>query len=270
MKTILLYVHDDAGAEARLQAALDLARSQSGHIACLQVTPLDLYVANDIFGGVFVMPDLIDKVNEQAAKLRSDTEARLTREGVSWSYEHCDGPPAAVIVSRASLADVVVLSRSARLPKGNEPDPLAGEVALHVSTPVLAVPPDAKSFDPCGTAVVAWNGSVEAANALKAALPMLRQADTIKMVTIREDDDPTFPATDGCEYLARHGLKAELHEVPRHDRSVGDRLLQSIADLGADYVVLGAFGHSRAREFVLGGVTRRMLTESPVPLVLAH
>ena len=270
MKTILLYVHDDAGAEARLQAALALARAHSGHIACLQVTPLDVYVATDIFGGAFVMPSLIDKVNEHARKLRADTEARLVGEGVSWSFEHCDGPPAPVIVSRASLADVVVLSRGIRMPKGNEPEPLAGEVALHVSTPVLAVPPGDKGFDACGTAVVAWNGSVEAANALKAALPMLRQANAIKLVTIREDDELTFPATDGCEYLARHGLKAELHEIARHDRSVGDRLLATVADLGADYLVMGAFGHSRARELILGGVSRWMLIESPVPLVLAH
>lgn len=270
MKTILLYVHDDAGAEARLQAALDLARSQSGHVSCLQVTPLTAYVATDMFGGMFVMPDLIEAVNEHGTKLRADTEARLAREGVSWSYEHCDGPPAPMIVARASLADVVVLSRCVSLPKDNGPEPLAGEVAVNVSTPVLAVPPDARGFDPCGTAVVAWNGSVEAANALKAALPMLKQADAIKMVTVREDNDLAFPATDGCEYLARHGLKAELHEVARHDRSIGDRLLEAVADLGADYLVLGAFGHSRAREFILGGVTRRMLIESPVPLVLAH
>jgi nucleotide-binding universal stress UspA family protein len=271
MKTILLYVHDDAGGEARLQAALDLARAHDGHVTCLQATPLAAYVAGDFFGGAYVMPDLLDAVNEHERKLRAGIEARLSRENVSWSYEHADGQPAATIVARAGLADVVVLSRCVRLPKPNQPEPLAGDVAVHASTPVLAVPPDAKGFDACGAAVVAWNGGVEAANALKAAMPMLRQATAINVVTVgEEDEDGAFPATDACEYLARYGLKPELHEVVRHGRPVGDRLLDTLDAIGGDYLVMGAYGHSRAREFVLGGVTRRMLADCPVPLLLAH
>ena len=270
MKTILLYVHDDAGAEARLQAALDLARAHDGHIACLQVTPLTAYVASDFVAGAYVVLDLLEAVNEQTRKVRADLEARLAREGVSWNFEHADGQPASTIVARASLADLVVLSRSVRTPRSNEPEPLAGDVAVHARTPVLAVPPGVKGLDACGSAVVAWNGSVEAANALKAALPMLRQAAAINVVTVGEEDDGAFPATDACEYLARHGPKSELHEVVRHGRPIGDCLLDTLGAIGGDYLVMGAYGHSRAREFVLGGVTRRMLADCPVPLLLTH
>lgn len=270
MKNILLYVHDDEGAEARLQVALDLARAHNAHLSCLYATPLTAYVASDIFGGVFVLPDLMDAVNKQESRVRAELEARLSRENVSWSYEQLDGEPAAAIVARSSLADAVVLSRCTRLPKRNEPEPLAGDVAVHTSAPVLAVPPDAKRFDACGAAVVAWNGSIEAANALKAAMPMLRQAASITLVAIDEDEQATLPASEACAYLSRHGLKPQLHEIVGKGGSVGDQLLDALSEMDAAYLVMGAFGHSRAREFLLGGVTRQMLTECPVPILLTH
>lgn len=270
MKTILLHIHDDDAAEARLQAALDLARAHSGHLACLQVTPLIAYTSSDVFGGVYLMPDLLEAVQKQESRLREATEARLARENVSWSYEHDDGDPAATLVARSALADVVVLSRCLRQPKPGEPEPLAGDVAVHSSTPVLAVPPATNGFDVCGKAFVAWNGSIEAATALKAALPMLRQASEINLVRVSEDREGMLPATDACEYLSRHGLKVELREVARNGQAVGETLMGALAMVGGDYVVMGAYGHSRAREFLLGGVTRHMLAHCPVPLLLAH
>lgn len=270
MKTILLHIHDDTAGEARLQAALDLARAHYGHLICVQVTPMTAYVATTEFGGVFVLNDVVDAVRKMEDRLRAETEARLARENISWSYEHYDGEPAATLVARAGLADVVVLSRCLRQPDIGAPEPLAGDVAVHASTPVLAVPPDSNGFDARGRALVAWNGSTEAANALKGALPMLRQASAINIVTLTQDRDRFFPAIDACEYLSRHGLKSELHEVARDGRATGEALIQALAGIGGDYVVMGAYGHSRAREFLLGGVTRHMLAHCPVPMLLAH
>ena len=270
MKTILLHIHDDNASEARMQTALDLARAHNGHLMCVQVTPMTAYVATTDFGGVFVLNDVVDAVGKMEQKLRADTEAQLARENVPWSYEHYDGDLAATLVARSSLADVVILTRCVRAPLPGEPEPLAGDVAVHASTPVLAVPPDLNGFDACGAAFIAWNGSAEAANALKAALPMLQQAAAINIASVTDDAKDIFPATDACEYLSRHGLKAELHEVPRNGNTTGERLLQALREIGGDYVVMGAYGHSRAREFLLGGVTRHMLRACPVPVLLAH
>lgn len=269
MKTILLPIHDDDGANSRMQAALDIARAHGAHLNCLQTTPLTAYVASDSFGGVFVLPDLMEAVSKQEAKLRAETEARLSREDVPWNYEHCDGDPAATIVDRSSLADLVVLSPAVREPRPGDPLPLAGDVAIHARTPVLVVPGSASGFDVGAKAMVAWNGSAEAANALKAALPMLRLAGSVVIVTVEEPDEGFLPPVDACEYLSRHGVKAELLAVgPRG--TIGDALLAARDRVGAGYVVMGAYGHSRMREYVLGGVTRQMLRECPVPLLLAH
>ncbi len=270
MKTILLPIHDDDGAEARFQVALDLARAHGAHLNCLQVTPLTAYVASDSFGGVFVMPDLIEAVSAQETKLRTATEARLAREDVSWSYEHGDGDPAATIVDRSSLADLVILSPALREPRPTDPLPLAGDVAIHARTPVCVVPASARGLDVAGKAFVAWNGSPEAAAALKAALPMLRLAASVVIATVAEPSEDMLPPLDACEYLSRHGIKAELTTLERDRGSIADVLLAARDRLGASYVVMGAYGHSRMREFILGGVTREMLRGSPTPLFLAH
>jgi nucleotide-binding universal stress UspA family protein len=222
-----------------------------------------------MFGGVYVLTDVLGAVRLSEEKLRVETEARLARENVPWSYLHCDGDPATTIVARSRLADVVVLSRALGEPRLGEPMPLAGDVALHARTPVLAVPPGASGFTATDTAFVAWNGSAESAYALKSAMPLLRQASRIHIVTVANGGSTAFPTTDACEYLSRHGLKAELHEV-RRDGPVTDALLEAREAIGGDYMVMGAYGHSRAREYILGGVTRRMLQQCPVPLLLAH
>lgn len=269
MKTILLPIHADDAFESRMQVALDLARTFDGHLNCLQITPLTAYVATDSFGGVYVLNDVIDAVQKHEDELRERTEARLARENVPWSYEHLDGDPATTIVARSRLADIVVVSRALREPKPGEPQPLAADVAIHARTPVLAVPAGMKGFIPSGTALVAWNGSPEAAYALKCSLPLLKLASEIHVVTIAEAFGDLIPAREAGEYLSRHGLKAEIHDVDR-DESVGETLLAALEEIGGDYVIMGAYGHSRARELVFGGVTRRMLKDCPVPLVLAH
>lgn len=269
MKTILLHVHGDEAAEARLQVALDLTRAHEGHLACVQITPLTSYVGTDMFGGVYVLTDVLDAVRKNEEKVRAETEARLSRENVPWTYEHLDGDPATMIVARSRLADAVVLSRSLGEFRIGDPMPLAGDVALHARTPVIAVPPDARGFTKTDRAFVAWNGSAESAYALKCAMPLLRQASEIHVVTVANGDNSAFAAADAGEYLSRHGLKAELHEVDR-GATVADRLLEALNQIGGDYMVMGAYGHSRAREFILGGVTRTMLQHCPVPLLLAH
>jgi nucleotide-binding universal stress UspA family protein len=117
--------------------------------------------------------------------------------------------------------------------------------------------------------MIAWNGSPKAANALRLALPLLRKASAIHIVTIVEEKEG-FPATGASLYLSRHGLASQLHEWPADGRSVAAALQDAAATLGAAYIVIGAYGHSRFSEAVYGGVTRDFLRQSRVPLLLAH
>jgi nucleotide-binding universal stress UspA family protein len=271
MKSVLLHVQDDDGLEARLQAALSLVRASGGHLSCLHVTPINAYVAFDGFGGVFVMNDIMKALEEQEAAMRSKIEGHLAREDVAWSYEQTSADPMHSLVSHAALADLIVLGRSRHSKTAAYPAmAMFGDILKASRTPILVYPEERKSFDPVGPAVVGWNGSFEAANALRAALPLLKQASVVHIVAIDEDKNLDFPSLDASEYLSRHSVTTELHSESKGSRTVAEKLAATAETLNASYLVMGGYGHSRAREYWFGGVTRSLLTQCPIPLILSR
>jgi nucleotide-binding universal stress UspA family protein len=271
MKTILLHVHEDAGQESRFQAAFDLARATGAHISCIQVTPFQDYVASDMFGGAYVLPAEIEIIREQEEKERTAVEARMGREGLPWDWRHIDGDVVRSLLSASRLADVIIVSLpEAGGRKEDGPLPIVAELAVNSRCPVLAVPQDLKAFSPGGRALVAWDGSPEASAAVRAATPLLQGASQVHIVTVEEEGKRSFPAIDASAYLSRHGIASELHEWPKKQRSVEEALADAANELAVDWIVMGAFGHSRLRETIFGGVTRFLLTAARVPLLLAH
>lgn len=269
MKAVLLYANEDSGLESRLQAALDVARAFGAHITCAQVTPFDAFIMGDPFGGVYALPTVLEAVRKVETEHRTRLESRLRAEDVSWDWLRYDGSPAQVVADRSRLSDMIVLSLPETSGSYDGPLSMVGDVALHARAPVLAIPQKSRGFDCLGIALVAWNGGLEAAHALRLTLPMLGKASAVKIVTVT-DDKTEFPATDASQYLARHGIQSELHEWPSGDRSISEALLDAARTVGGAYVVMGAYGRSRLRESVLGGTTRDMLRDGGVPLLLAH
>ena len=268
MKTILLHANGGPGLESRLQVALDAVRLFEGHLVCVQSTPFDAFIVGDPFGGIYTFPAVLDGLRKAEEAHRASLEGRLRKEGVSWDWLRYDGDSAQVIVDRARLCDLIVVSLGESADAQGHAT-LAAEVALHARSSVLAVPQDCRSLDCCGPAVIAWDGSLESAHALRLAMPMLRKAGRVLIVTV-DDDAEAFPATDASLYLARQGLDTELHQWARSGRSTAETLTEAAAVLGADYLVMGAYGHSRLRETILGGTTRDMLRSAKLPLLIAH
>lgn len=270
MKTVLLHIHNDAGQESRLQAALDLARAFSAHIHCVQATPFEYIVIGDPMGGAHVPPQLVAEVRAGELAEQARIEDRLKVEGLPFDWRQIDGDIGDVLVSEASLADVIVMSqppvsRDDRRPVYQK----IGEVAVAARPPVLAMPVRASAFDPAGSAIIAWNGSFEAANALHFALPLLCRASRVRLVEVCRDTS-RFPSTRAAEYLSRHGVHAEIQQVEADPDGTAATLARIAREAGAAYLVMGAYGHSRLREMVFGGVTRDLVAHSEVPLVLAH
>lgn len=269
MKTVLLYASEDNGMESRLQVALDVSRAFEGHLDCVQVTPFDAIIMGDPFGGVYALPNVVAAVQDAEDDHKARIEQRLQGEGASWEWFRYTGQPSIVVEERSHLADLVVLSLPGEDDGYSGPNSIAADVALCARAPVLAVGRETRSVNCFGPAIIAWNGSPEAANALRLTLPMLRKASAIHIVVVAEEKEG-FPPTDASVYLSRHGLTSELHEWPAQGRSVADALRDAAATLGAAYIVMGAYGHSRFSEAVYGGVTRDFLRHSAVPLLLAH
>lgn len=277
--TILLHVLDDEFHDERIEAALSVARACSAHISCVHVTPIEAYVAFDTFGGVFVMDDVIAKLDERDVELRQGVERRLTSEGVSWDYEQVTGDVASAVLRRAALADLVITAREP--PHRDFVAPTIGFLGdlLHRSRTPLLIPAFPQAvFDPAGTAIVAWDGSFEAANAVRASIGLLRTASDVRLLHIPEqkvvESRHAFPATKVLEYLSRQGVHAQLRiESAPSDAGpdvISKLLVAHAASMGAAYMVMGAYSHSRVGEFLFGGVTRMLLKECSVPLVVAH
>lgn len=269
MKTILVHIEGDDGQAARLNVAFDLARVCNGHLVCLSVMPYAAYALGDPAMGAFPVTTLIDAVEARRKEERVALEARLAQEGVSWEWRNADGDSADRLADHARLADVVVMSagpfpRSQAMQLG-----ITGDVAVRAPAPVLAVPQHARGLDVNGPALLAWDGSQEAAAVLHAGLPMLRLASAVTLLTVEEKDSP-FTVRAAAAFLSRHGVHAEVVERAAGGASIEQVIRSEAAATRATWLGLGAYGHSRMREMIFGGVTRGLLSNAPVPLLLAH
>ncbi|NBW74493.1 MAG: universal stress protein [Sphingomonadaceae bacterium] len=261
MRSILVQGGRDAGMGVRLDTAMDLARIHGGHLTVLIDTPIDQYVTVDPYGGAILAREALEAALKQDDALAAAFGQRLARDDVPYDVAQSELPQIDALVRCGDLADLVVVSRSSGL---------AGDLALTGSSPVLALPDDTALKLPLGTVCIAWDGGSEAARALKAAVPLLTNARDVRVLTVASDKANGFPSTEALRYLARHGVKAELAEL-NCGNSVEETIANEVARVGAGLLVMGAYGHSRLREFLFGGVTRFFLDElTAPPLLIAH
>lgn len=270
IKSILFVVHDDEGLEKRLQAALSLARACSAHVQLLQVIPLEAYSVVDTYGGTLVNGEIVGALEQQAAKVRGRLEDHLRKEDVSWSYEVTTFATLPLLLNNAALADLMVIGREPRWHEFGRTGPgLLGALVCSTRTPLCIPGDECETIDPFGNALVAWNGSIEAANAVRSTIGLLRMASQVRVMRFVEDREPAFTDTSVLEYLSRHGVHAEIEaHAPKTDTA--SDLIQRADRLGAEYIVMGGYSHSRAGEFLFGGVTRELLGACPISLLMAH
>jgi nucleotide-binding universal stress UspA family protein len=266
MKSVLLHVYDDDGLDDRLSVALDIARAHDGHLSCLHVTPFNAYVSFEPLGAAYVNSALIEELRAREAALHERVKARLVREDVPWDWSSAERDVAQAIVDAAALSDIVVLGQAGS--GAGAPLPIVDDVVVNAGCSTLVVPRGVGKFEAGRPIMVAWNASPEAARAIRQALPMLRLASDVLVVSVGEDGE-AFPQTAASAYLARHRISSELHTVPR-GADVARTLVDFAMAQGANAIVLGAYGHSRLRETLLGGVTRHLSRVSPIPLVFGR
>jgi nucleotide-binding universal stress UspA family protein len=168
-----------------------------------------------------------------------------------------------VVVSQASLKTWPAELRS----------DLPQDVVLHSARPVLILPSTCTGISTASSITIAWNGSNEAARAIYSALPLLQRARQVDLVVfdaeLERDAHGELPGADMADYLAHHGVRVEVSSL-RAGRYECDALIAFATEHGADLIVMGAYGHSRFRQLMLGGVTSSMLAISPLPLWMCH
>jgi nucleotide-binding universal stress UspA family protein len=273
-KSIL--VHYDAGktAPARLETAIELAGTFGAHIACLYALSLPREPSYGYEAAQIMLEAQQRMRAEMLAAARRGYDEALRRTGFDRAeWRETDADALDAVALQARYADLVVIGQqNPEWPSGVHRD-FERSLPLAVGRPVLVVP---YAFErrPLGHRVlIAWNSSREAARAVSDALPLLKRAAHVHVVAFQPEDSGAHGAEPGADialYLTRHGVKVTVSRYDAPDVDIGNQLLSRAFDLSADLIVMGAWGHSRLRELVLGGVTRTLLESMTVPVLMAH
>lgn len=273
-KTIL--VHSDPGERCalRLDAAINLARQFDAHLVALYAQ------APFVLPGYLlpqVGPEIIAAQQSAVAAAMARAEAAFSQRTATVGLKNVEwrtaiDNPVEVMAMHARYADLVVIGQGDAGDNSGVAADFPVRLTLTAGRPVLILP-NAGRFASVGKRVlIAWDASREATRAVTDALPLLRLADTVNIVAINPvlDGHGRVPGADISVYLARHGVRAELHIDQGVDIDVGNELLSRAADFSADLIVMGCYGHSRLREWVLGGATRTILDTMTTPVLMAH
>lgn len=270
IKTILVPICHEEGADQRIDFAIELANQFDAHIKALHIlTPLETMIRSTSVDSIYSI-DAYTKFQkdavEEAGKLRKKYEKKLKSAGVKfdWCQEKGDILSHFYIYSRTS--DVSIISQKTA---GFE-DMLdhMNDFVIDSGLPVIAIPKKGVESYQGKNILVAWDGSNECAKATHLAIPLLKKASKVTVVTIAEEHKDQVPAADICIHLSRHGVKAEALTLSG-DVPAKQRILDTAESLNSDLIVAGAWGHNRLREMVFGGVTRNLLTNQKRPVFLA-
>lgn len=272
LRSLLVHMDGAPRCAARLTIARDLARRHEAHLAALYAATPPLVAMPYAYAASAVALNVLQDVHVQRLARAKQTYDAAGVEG-SWS-ELAVEPPVEGFARQARLADLLVLGQNdAGAPLEQEvPGDFVESVLIASGRPALVVP-YVGNFPTVGErALIAWKDSAESARALAGALPLLRQAKQVDVALWGGADAPVAggQTLDLPRYLALHGIQARLHRESREPDNVGESLLSLAADVSADLLVMGCYGHSRAREFVLGGASRTVLRSMTVPVLMSH
>jgi nucleotide-binding universal stress UspA family protein len=278
-RSILLYLDQSPTCDARTQAAIRLARRLDCHLAGLAPTGLlDLpgspgATLSDL--AALAWDSLRDEAERAADRFRDACVAGGLRS-VETVIDEAE--PAASLIAHAHCSDLTVLTQADPSAPGHRgARAVVEQVLLYSARPTLLLPHacSPQALEKIGSkAIVAWDESCEAVRALNDALPLLQQASAVEVVRWNPPQpaagEPAVPRLDALrQWLAWHGVAADMR-VETTSIDVADALLSHAADFGADLIVMGAYGHSRWTERVLGGVTRQLIGSATVPLLMSH
>lgn len=275
-KTIVLHLDASERCAVRERHAIALARRFGAHLIGLAVEP-PLVIPGSGHAEVVVRM-LAERWDEDKALLEQ-AAARFVHRAQAQGLAAAEarviiGEPEAVLCLHARYADLLIVEQAQPPSDDAEPWGSVERVVLVAGRPVLVFPYAGEPAAIGERVLIAWNASREATRALTDALPLLVGARQVDVLTVDAEPRPAghgeMPGADIALYLARHGVRANVQPTYGADIGVGEWLLSRAADLGSDLIVMGAYGHSRLRELVLGGATRTMLEAMTVPVLMAH
>ena len=275
IRSILFPVLAGEASEAGLATACELARDHDAHLVVVNCISAVLPVAGWGTYPLAVYETLSEAAAASGSRLVLELTAKLGLAGISHEIHTADTiwmTPSEMAAMQARYCDIVVFGRQAEVDRRMQ-GRFFSDLLLQSGRPLLVVPEEntAKLTD---AAMVAWKPTREGTRALHDALPLLRKATSVRVVAVDPKvgdlEHGDLPGADIAAHLARHGLRVDVAQVPRQGVSTGAAILREAQEQGIGLLVAGGYGHTRAREFVMGGVTRTLFEDARLPVLFSH
>lgn len=279
-KSLLTICADPVRAPQTFATAASLTIAQDGHLDALSLGVDRAQLGYSYVGASAIILQAAQEnatADVKAVEAAIRTAAGAAGPSLRWASESAIamiGGLAELIALRARFADLVVLAKPYGEQHGDEEEAIVESAMFEGQAPVLVLPDAALDAAHIGKRIViAWNQSREAMHAIRLALPFLKQADQVWITIIdppKHGAERSDPGGALCQMLVRHGVRAEVSVLARTMPRISDVLLRHARDVDADMLVMGAYGHSRFRQAILGGATRNMLESANIPVFMAH
>lgn len=277
-KTFVISLNDTDNLDHLLATCSPLAARNEAHVIGIYIIPsVEVYA---VYGGI-AMTDVVDaqrkRYQSMAKQVREKFERVMSLNSLSHEWRELDAISSSIgreFVQHCRFADLAMIAQvDANESCGVEPS-FAEYVVMESGRPVLLVP-RGKPFETIGNKVLmGWNGAKEAARACFDALPLLPPGSEVGIVWVDPQKQRSLagnvPGAELAATFARHDIRVTAEPMPTADSDAGRALLARVEDVGADLLVMGAYGHSRVREFVFGGATEHVLNNMTVPVLMSH
>ncbi len=269
----------DAGEanDYRVETVLLLAKVYEAHVTGIHLVP---YPVIPVYGGAFpeaipyTSSEQLDKASNIAQKLEENFKNKAAELEIPCEWKIIDGVDVRYIIDNARYTDLVVVPQGYSRYGEDNTQKIDDYLSIHLGRPLMVIPDLKKVFNLPQQIIIAWNESHEAARAVHDALPFLQFAERIQVVSVsassKEEKAYMIYCDDLRKHLSRHGIKVEVASLEKTSKGTGGVILESALEYDADLIVMGAYGHSRLKEIILGGTTSYLLKHTTIPLLLSH
>lgn len=275
LKDLMVHIDDSKAAAARRDIAVRLAAANEAHLTGLYVVSSTAVVP--LYVEAQIPPDILEEKRSadlaHAAEAENAFRTAANNAGISSEWRFVEDDVASTLSLHGRYVDLLIMGQADASDALSLRESVVEQVILDVCRPVLVIPYIGAPGPLGKNVMVAWNASREAMGAVHDALPLLRTADTVHVLSVNPPGSAGqgyFPGADISLHLARHGIRANASFTEASELSVGDTLLSRAADKQVDLIVMGGYGHSRYRELIVGGVTRQLLQSMTVPVLMSH
>jgi nucleotide-binding universal stress UspA family protein len=272
-KSMTVCLDNSAGSSRVLDFALNLAAQKNAHLTGLHLTYAPIILSDPYAVWEPMMLEWEESAQTKQEHVREKFISAAAKAGVSADFSAYRSTDLQAVIAHARASDLTIVGQrnlgDSETDLGNN---FPVSFVLKLGRPVLFIPTGSQASPKFNTIIVAWDGGREATRAMADAMPFLKLAERVKILSISErtDDDHDLPDIDIAAYLAKHDVKVEIERNENVHIAPAEWLLSKAANCGADLLVMGAYGHNRLTELILGGVTRSVMRQMTLPVLMSH